>query len=125
MLTRLVRCLRVSCPACGRARLFAAPFRIRRECPACGSLFAREEGYFVGAISVNVMTTELVILVVYLISLALVSFDEELIIAVLIPLAILFPLAFYHHSWSIWVSIDHFFEALPKARDVSTNGKKH
>lgn len=124
LLGRIMRCLLLRCPACGRGRLFSVPFRVQRVCHSCGALFEREEGYFVGAISVNVLVTEAIILVVYLVSLSLVSFNEELIVAVLIPLAVVFPLAFYHHSWSIWVSFDHFFEELPKARNVSTNGKK-
>jgi hypothetical protein len=26
-----------------------------------------------------------------------------------------FPLAFYHHSWSLWLGFDHLIESLPCA----------
>jgi uncharacterized protein (DUF983 family) len=60
----LGRCLRLLCPACGQEKIFTQPFKIRHHCPACMSLFKREEGFFVGAILANVVTTEAVILLV-------------------------------------------------------------
>jgi len=27
---------------------------------------------------------------------------------------LLFPVAFYHHCWSIWLGFDHLIEGLPK-----------
>lgn len=109
------------CPVCGRAPIFRAPYKIRHHCPACGAVFQREEGFFVGAIAVNVVTTELFILAVYLVCLMTVSFNEKLILSVLLPLALVFPLAFYHHSWSVWLSFDHLIEKLPKGG--GTNGE--
>lgn len=62
---------------------------------------------------VNVMITEFVILTAFLISLPLFSFDDKLVIKLLVGLALVFPLAFYHHSWSIWLGFDHLVESLP------------
>ncbi len=59
----LMRCLGLRCPVCGRSSIVQTPFKIKDHCPVCGAHFKREEGFFVGAISVNVVTTELVILV--------------------------------------------------------------
>ncbi|HYN85989.1 MAG TPA: DUF983 domain-containing protein [Pyrinomonadaceae bacterium] len=108
------RAARLKCPACGRASVFEGPFRRRHVCPACGATFEREEGYFVGAVSINLVATELVILSVYLGTLLTVGYDERLILFVLLPLALLFPVAFYHFSWSAWLAFDNFFEALPR-----------
>ncbi|MDQ3474070.1 MAG: hypothetical protein M3447_10070 [Acidobacteriota bacterium] len=80
----------------------------------CGAIFKREEGFFVGAIMVAVVTTEAVIVLAYLISLPIVSGHYDLVIGVLLVLALLFPVAFFHHSWSIWLSFDHFIEGLPQ-----------
>jgi hypothetical protein len=33
----------------------------------------------------------------------------------LLMVAIFFPLIFYHHSWSIWLTFDHLVESLPKS----------
>ena len=80
----------------------------------CDALFMREEGFFVGAILVNVLTTEVVILLTYLICLVLMGINYQLVLTILFISAIIFPLAFYHHSWSIWLGFDHLIEGLSK-----------
>ena len=65
---------------------------------------------------VAVVTTELVIVLAYLLSLPIISAHYQLVITILLVIALLFPLAFYHHSWSIWLAFDHFIEGLPHAR---------
>ena len=113
----LSRCLRLRCPACGRSSIVRSPFQIRHHCPSCGVLFKREDGFFVGAIMANVVTTEFVILTVYLISLPLIGAHYQLILTALFTLALIFPVAFYHHSWSFWLSLDHLVESLPMAEE--------
>ena len=74
----------------------------------------REAGFFVGAILVNVVTTDFVILAIYALSLVVLGFDSQWILTILFVAALLFPAAFYHHSWSIWLGFDHLVEGLPK-----------
>lgn len=76
----------------------------------------REAGFFVGAILINVVTTEMVILAIYVLCLVIFSFDYQLILPVLFTASLLFPVAFYHHSWSIWLGFDHLVEGLPKSQ---------
>ena len=76
----------------------------------------REAGFFVGAILINVVTTEMVILVIYLLCLVIFGFDFQWVLTALFTFALLFPVAFYHHSWSIWLGFDHLVEGLPKAQ---------
>jgi uncharacterized protein (DUF983 family) len=108
------RSMRLRCPACGQASIVNGPFRIRQSCPACGASFNREEGFFVGAILANVVSTEAVILLAYLVAIAFGHDIGRLVIAVMLLLAVTFPLAFYHHSWSLWLALDHLIESLPK-----------
>jgi len=75
-------------------------------------VFQREQGFFVGAILVNVITTELVILLAYVASFPIINAHYQLVLAVLFVLAVSFPVAFYHHSWSIWLTFDHLVEGL-------------
>ena len=110
----LSRAIRLRCPACGQSSLIERPFHIKHHCPACRSLFKREEGFFVGAILANVITTEFVILVVCLFSLLVVGAGYQTVLVVLFVLALLFPLAFFHHSWSLWLALDYLIESLPK-----------
>ncbi|MCA1642636.1 MAG: DUF983 domain-containing protein, partial [Acidobacteria bacterium] len=109
-----LRCLTLRCPACGRSSVFERPFQVKHHCPACRALFKREEGFFVGAIVANVLTTELVVLAAYFSGLLLVGENFDLLLATLFAVAILFPVAFYHHSWSVWLSADYLIESLPK-----------
>ena len=118
----LSRSLRLRCPACGQSRIIDRPFRIRHHCPNCRSLFKREEGFFVGAILANVMMTEFVILITCVIWLMIIGSNYETVLAGLFIVALLFPVAFYHHSWSFWLGFDYLIESLPKhiERDYPT-----
>ena len=110
----LFRSLLLQCPACGQSSIVKKPFRIRHHCPHCRSLFKREEGFFVGAILANVMMTEFVILATCVIWLMVIGSNYETVLAGLFIVALLFPVAFYHHSWSFWLGFDYLIESLPK-----------
>lgn len=112
--TLLSRCLRLRCPVCGRSSIVASPFKIRHHCRACRALFKREDGFFVGAIAVNVVTTEAVILLTYVASMPVIDTHFEAVLGALVGIALVFPLAYYHHSWSVWLAFDHLVEKLPK-----------
>jgi uncharacterized protein (DUF983 family) len=107
--------LRLKCPVCGLSSIIASPFHIKHQCPACDALFKREDGFFVGAIMTNVVTTEFVILILYVAALPFINTRFELVLTILSVVALLFPIAFYHHSWSFWLGFDHIVETLPKA----------
>src|SRR5215204_3200405 len=115
----LGRCLRLLCPACGKSRIVAQPFRIRHHCPICMALFKREDGFFVGAILANVVTTEFAILLVCFFCLLILGADYESVLVVLFIMALMFPVAFYHHSWSLWLGFDYIVESLPKYNPFS------
>jgi uncharacterized protein (DUF983 family) len=110
----LLRCLRLRCPACGRASIVARPFQIKDQCPACGVQFKREEGFFVGAVAINLVTTEAVIILMCIAGAFVVGFEFESMLWALLLTAGLFPAAFYHHSWSAWLLFDHLVEGLPR-----------
>ena len=112
----LARGARLCCPVCGRAHVFQSPFRVRPHCPACGALFQREEGFFVGAIMLNVVTTEAAVLAAAGAALLLFPGRGRLLLGLLFAVALLFPVAFYHHAWSLWLAGDHLVEGLPKSK---------
>lgn len=60
------------------------------------------------------LATEFVILVVCMISLTVIKTSYDTILPGLFILALLFPLSFYHHSWSLWLGFDYLIESLPK-----------
>ena len=112
----LWRCLKLLCPACGRASIVDRPFNLKHRCTACGVIFKREEGFFVGAIMANVVATEALILVVYFSCLLFTRFDERVTLTILFIVGLTFPIAFYHHSWSLWLGMDHLIEGLPRGQ---------
>ena len=108
----LLRCLKLRCPACGEASIVQRPFNLKHHCTACGVISKREEGFFVGASMANVVATEVVILLTYFACLLL-DLDDRVMLTILFAIGIAFPIAFYHHSWSLWLAMDHLSEGLP------------
>ncbi|HEX5136083.1 MAG TPA: hypothetical protein VFY93_03865 [Planctomycetota bacterium] len=53
----LYRVLRISCPACGRGRIFRRFFLRAERCAGCGRPFEREEGYWVGGSEVHMFAS--------------------------------------------------------------------
>ena len=112
----LTRCLKLRCPGCGRAPIFERPFNVKARCTACAVIFKREEGFFVGAIMANVVATEVLILAVYFSCLLFTNLDDQTMLTVLFVFGVTFPLALYHHSWSLWLGLDHLIEGLPRSK---------
>ena len=67
-----------------------------------------------GAILANVVTTELVILLICFFSALNSALKYESVLVFLFVMALVFPVAFYHHSWSLWLGFDYIVESLPK-----------
>ena len=67
-----------------------------------------------GAILANVLTTEAVILLISLISLSVLGVSYEKVLVALFVVGLLFPVVFYHHSWSLWLAFDYLIEGLPR-----------
>ena len=80
------------------------------------ALYKREDGFFVGAILANVVITEPVILLYCFLMLLVIGAKYESVLVVLFIVALIFPVAFYHHSWSFWLGFDYLVESLPKYR---------
>jgi len=111
------RCLVLHCPVCGQSSIVQRPFHIKHHCPSCRALFKREEGFFVGAILINVVTTELTILLVCFFWMLVIGTDYETVLPGLFVVGVLFPVIFFHHSWSFWIGFDYLVESLPRHLD--------
>jgi uncharacterized protein (DUF983 family) len=106
----LIRGLKLRCPACGLGQLYESFFRMRDECPYCGLVFAREQGYFIGAIYLNVMATESLIFATYLALILARRITDQSTYTILFTLALLLPVLFHRHARSIWLSVDHLLD---------------
>jgi len=104
----LIRGLTRRCPRCGHGGLFDGPLSIRSECPTCGLRLEREEGGFLGAMTVNFSLTTLVWIVVLVVWLVLDLPDVHVAALTITSLALvgIFPLLFWRTSKTIWASVD-------------------
>ena len=107
----LRRGLTKRCPVCGSGHLFDGWFRMKERCPGCDYKFEREEGFFLGAYTVNLAISEgllLLLAIVPLIFLLGTNRDVSIwpIVVIGLVAAIVAPLVFYPFSRTIWSAID-------------------
>ena len=81
------------------------------DCPKCGLHFEREQGYFAGALAINIMATAAVFAVVFvaLLAVTIPTVPVAPLLAVLIPIVLFGPILFYPFSKTIWVAVDRAF----------------
>jgi uncharacterized protein (DUF983 family) len=78
------------------------------DCPRCGLHFEREEGYWAGALAINIAVTGAVFVAVFVTALIITVPDVPVVplLAVLIPLMVLIPIVDYPFSKTIWIAVD-------------------
>lgn len=105
--TVLGRGLRKRCAVCGAGGLFEGWFRMRSHCPTCGARFAREDGFFIGALFVNFAVTE-ALMFLWLAGAALATIphpDPVLLVTGAATICVVVPLTVYPFSKTIWFAI--------------------
>lgn len=105
-----MRGLRLRCPACGLGRLYKSFFQMRDGCNYCDLVFVREQGYFVGAIYLNVIATEFLIFSAYIALTLMLRVPDELTYTILFSLALVLPIIFNRHARSLWLSLDYVLD---------------
>ena len=78
------------------------------DCPRCGLHFEREQGYWAGALAINIGIAGITFVLAFAIGLALTAPDIPVVpmLAVLVPLMIVVPTFAYPFSKTIWVAVD-------------------
>ena len=112
---RLTAALRLACPACGRGRIFVSAWRMARRCPTCGLLFEREDGYFVGAMYVGMVTTSGLAIGIYAVGRLLLDLPDGILFAILLGVMIALPPLLWRHTRAIWLAIDDAIDPRPPA----------
>lgn len=81
------------------------------DCPGCGLHFEREQGYWVGALAMNIVAVGGLVGILLAGTLALTVPDVPVveIIALVVPVALLGPVVFYPFSKTTWVAVDRAF----------------
>jgi len=107
----LARGLSHRCPNCGARKLFkeGTLFELNFECPDCGLKIERDEGFFLGSMSLNYGVTILGFLVPVLV-LFMVGVLSGFAAAIIAGIgAICVPVIFYRSSRSWWLMSYYFF----------------
>ncbi|MFY9611723.1 MAG: DUF983 domain-containing protein [Blastocatellia bacterium] len=113
-----VRGIKLRCPECGMGRLYRTQFRMNAHCEHCGLIYEREQGYFIGAIYINIIVTETLLLGTLLIYGLVIGGISQTILTTLVILAIVMPLLSFHHSRSLWLCFDHLMNPRRSASDA-------
>lgn len=106
--TAIFRALGRRCPRCGQRRIFDRWLSMRRECQRCGLRFEREEGYWLGAVALNLIVTEG--LFIGFLVLGIVTTWPDVpwtgLMVVLVTINIATPILFHPLSRTLWLAIE-------------------
>jgi uncharacterized protein (DUF983 family) len=104
------------CPRCGAGHLFPGPrfwgwFTLAPDCPRCHLHFEREEGYWAGALAINIGITFGLFAIVFiaLVAATIPEIPVVPLLAVLVPIVVITPIVAYPFSKTIWMALDHAF----------------
>ncbi|MBX5444363.1 DUF983 domain-containing protein [Sphaerobacter sp.] len=100
-------CLR-RCPNCGDPGPYRWWWKMRLRCRKCGIHFEREEGYWTGAMAINLIFTELVFAVIMIAAVIETWPDVPMLPLLLVGLAVnaVVAVTFYPIARTIWIAID-------------------
>jgi uncharacterized protein (DUF983 family) len=108
----LARGLRLRCPVCGKGKIFQGLVQTYERCPVCHFVYEREPGYYTGAMAVNLIVTELLLVAVALPVAASQAVSIPVMIVLGLTLPVVLPLIFYRPSKSLWMSLDHLLHPI-------------
>lgn len=103
--TLFTRALVLRCPRCGKGKLFERRLTMYERCSHCRWVFEREEGYWTGAMAVNLVFSELLVAGA-VIPLAAMQVPYLPLFGIGLPVAALLPIIFYRHAKAFWMGID-------------------
>jgi uncharacterized protein (DUF983 family) len=106
--TALFRGFRKRCPRCGDPDTFVSWFHPKRSCPRCELRFAKEEGGFLGAMTLNYLVAIGLWLVVLIVGIVVTVPDVPVVPLMLLSAVVLIsvPLWFYPRSKMIWAAVE-------------------
>ena len=103
------RALVLRCPWCGARRTFIRRWFGKHErCRTCGIRWRREEGFELGAVTINTILTFIVLVAAMTVGFVVTSPDIPVMPMVLslIGVAVLMPIVIYPFTFTIWLAFD-------------------
>jgi uncharacterized protein (DUF983 family) len=116
----IARGLSNHCPNCGGNRLFKAGtlFELNDGCPDCGLKFEKDEGFFLGAMSLNYGVTLVAFLVPVVVLWYLGVLGGRVAVGLALGGSLIVPLLLYRssRSWQLMLYYSFFPQHLPANR---------
>ena len=108
LMRALGRGVRRRCPRCGSAAAFSRWWKMSDDCPVCGLHFEYADGYWLGAVVLNLVVTEAIFLVVFIGGMVLTWPDVPWgwLLAVVIGTNVVVPVLFYPIAKTLWVAME-------------------
>src|SRR4051812_3058316 len=103
------RALVLHCPWCGSRRTFIRKWLGKYErCRTCGIRWRREEGFELGAITINTVLTFIVLTAAMTVGFVITSPDIPVgkMVVSLIGVAVLMPVVLYPFTFTLWLAFD-------------------
>lgn len=99
------------CARCGGGHLFRRWFTMVPDCPRCGLHFEREQGYWTGALAINLILVGGLFAIAFVVIMALTipNIPVVPVLAVLVPIMVIGPMVAYPFSKTMWVAVDRAF----------------
>ncbi|MEO8292684.1 MAG: DUF983 domain-containing protein [Actinomycetota bacterium] len=100
--------MRKRCPRCGARDTFVSYLEMRNACPRCGLRFAKEEGGFLGALTLNYIVATAVWLVMLVVVLVMTVPDVPIVPLMLgsVVIMVVIPIWFFPRSKMIWAAVE-------------------
>ncbi len=105
----LCRALLLECPWCGSRRTFILRWFKRHErCRTCGIAWHREDGFELGAVTVNTIVTFGALVVAMTVGFIITAPDIPVLpfVLLLFGVAFVLPLAIYPFTYTAWLAFD-------------------
>jgi uncharacterized protein (DUF983 family) len=126
----LLRGLRKRCPRCAEDDTFVSWFRLRASCPRCDLRFEKEEGGFLGAMTINYVVAVGLWFVLLGVGVAVTVPDVPVVplLAISAVVLVAVPLWFYPRSKMLWAAVEFLVlradpdYRAPVARDPRARG---
>jgi uncharacterized protein (DUF983 family) len=104
--TLLARAMRRQCPVCGNGGIYKAWISIEEECPNCGYHFQRESGYFLGALAVNIVASEIIAMIILVAVLVWTDWNWWQVELLVLPIAFGLPFLLIPYARGLWMALD-------------------
>ena len=108
------------CPVCHQGRIFRDLVRMNPRCPACGEVFEKESGYFVGAMIASYFLGVFLALPVLLLSIFRFELEAVWAIALCIGQTLLMQPFLFRYSRILWIQLE---ARLTRAAKAGSNRK--